>query len=93
MGVCPFDRNAIKLPGDDQEYVHFKPEALPQYTGHVDVPLYSPAPRHKRACARLHHNKQTPQECTPISQHSFDDSKLNSNVVDLEHLPGSLVDE
>ena len=79
-GVCPLNREAIKLPGD--QYESFKPEALPQTSGLAYIPLYSPAPR--RTQRELHHIEHIEQECSPILQHSIE-AELDSSAY-LQHL-------
>lgn len=54
-GVCPFDRNAIKLPYDFS-YQHFQPEELVKESGLAYIPMYSPKPsRHKQVEVPQHH--------------------------------------
>lgn len=43
-GVCPFNRQALKVPGmEKEEFTSFQPENLAERTGLKYIPLYSPS--------------------------------------------------
>ena len=67
-GVCPFNRNAIRLPSE--ESTKFNPEALPKSTGIKYIPLYSPArnskPNFDKANSTDVHDKCTERKSAPV---------------------------
>ena len=65
-GICPFNRNAVSLP-DDDDYSQFVPSSLPEKTNLAYIPLYSPA--HPTVTSKLQmesgRSKITPFHSTP----------------------------
>ena len=61
-GVCPFNRNAISLPSEEEmKTTKFNPEALPKATGIKFIPFYSPA----RSSEQKHH-RSSEQNSSPL---------------------------
>ena len=97
-GVCPFNRNAVRLPSEAR--TKFDPEALPKSTGIKYIPLYSPARSHQPSKLNSTdvHNKDTRLPITPVVKRErysgFDDfgslySPYSSTPVELCSRPYS----
>jgi hypothetical protein len=68
-GVCPFNRQALKVPGMDREgFTSFQPESLAEKTGLKYIPLYSPS------------RSSTPQSVRVQSHGEFDTPKVVPTV-------------
>ena len=50
-GVCPFDRNAFKLPGET--FTSFRPQTLQEETGLAYIPMYSPRRFTTKPCMQV----------------------------------------
>ena len=50
-GVCPFDRNAFKLPGET--FTSFRPQTLQEGTGLAYIPMYSPRRFTTKPCMQV----------------------------------------
>ncbi len=65
-GICPFDRHAIQLPEDDNEFDVFKPQSLAERTKLAYIPLYSPAcPRPTKVQFKLDDSFSSTFSCSP----------------------------
>ena len=51
-GICPFDRNVITFPSEEESFSKFKPESLVERTGISYIPLYSPAPARTKSIVK-----------------------------------------
>lgn len=75
-GICPFNRGAVHLSSDDDEFSSFKPNNLAERTGLAYIPLYSPARRHVAPASNDHIGQATSRRF-PHQSHSTPMNKLD----------------
>lgn len=75
-GICPFDKDAIHLPGEER-LEEFNPHSLPKQTGLKYIPLYSssPIPRRNRSPS------------VPLRDDTLSDDNENSAAIIIIRVP------
>ncbi len=76
IGICPFDKDAIHLPGEER-LEEFNPHSLPKQTGLKYIPLYSssPIPRRNRSPS------------VPLRDDTLSDDNENSAAIIIIRVP------